>query len=126
MADAAQANSIERFIEDQAFLQSNDLAPPPPPPLSPINKLDQWHMKAGKERQLSHRRGGGGGDESCDLKKVWSSINHSILFELKYCEIQFEGCKRESFALHSGCRKTWSDMCQRSGYIKIAMGKKIM
>jgi hypothetical protein len=57
------------------------------------------HRKAGKERQLAHRRGGRG-----------SSINHSILSELKYREIHFEGCKKKSFALHSG-------------YFKIAMGK---
>jgi hypothetical protein len=70
------------------------------------------HRKAGKERQLAHRRGGRG-----------SSINHSILSELKYREIHFEGCKKKSFALHSGCRKTCSDVYQHSGYFKIAMGK---
>jgi hypothetical protein len=34
------AESIERFIDDQAFSPSYDLAPPPPPPVS---KLDQQH-----------------------------------------------------------------------------------
>jgi hypothetical protein len=44
---ALRAESIERFIDGQAFLGSYDSAPPPP--------------------------------ESYDRKKIWPSVNHSIL-----------------------------------------------
>jgi hypothetical protein len=37
----ASEESIERYIEDQAFSLSYDLAPPRPPPPSPISKLDR-------------------------------------------------------------------------------------
>jgi hypothetical protein len=57
MADAAQANSIEQFIEGQAFLQSCHLAPP----LSPVVKLDQQHTgRLGKGGNLPTAEGGGG------------------------------------------------------------------
>jgi hypothetical protein len=100
-------------IEGQAFLLSYDMAPPPPPPLSPVRWLNQRHTeRLGKRGNLLIGEGG-----------RRSSINHSILSELKYCDIQFERYKKKSFAVHSGCRQTCSDLCQHSGCFKIAMVK---
>jgi hypothetical protein len=39
-----RTESIEWFIEDQAFSRSYDLAPPIPP--SPVSKLDWWHTES--------------------------------------------------------------------------------
>ncbi len=74
-------DSIERFIEGQAFSRSNDLAPRPPPVPSVSSNKPQ------NERQLADGRGGRGGGqgaESYDSKKAWSSINHSILSDAGY------------------------------------------
>jgi hypothetical protein len=61
MADAAQANCIELFIEGQAFLLSYDMAPPPPPPLSPVSKLNQRHTgRLGNRGNLLIGEGVGG------------------------------------------------------------------
>ncbi len=54
--------SIEWFIEGQAFSLSYDFAPRPPPAPSPVSKLDPaTHRKTEKERQLADRREGEGG-----------------------------------------------------------------
>jgi hypothetical protein len=65
-------------------LRSYDLAPSPPShPPSAISKLDRRH--SGKLRKKDNLPKGeweekvGRGSESCDRKKDWSSINHSIL-----------------------------------------------
>jgi len=57
---------IKLLKDGQAFSRSYDLAPRPPPLL-----LSQPLEREGE--------GGGRGVESYDRKKVWSSINHSIL-----------------------------------------------
>ncbi len=66
-----EAESIEWFIEDQAFSPSYDLAPPPPPPSSPVSKLSFF---------LSLLRGEWGWGRSHIIRheKAWSSINHLI------------------------------------------------
>jgi hypothetical protein len=55
----------------------------PPPPASPVNKLDRRNTgRQGKrDKLLTGERGGGvgRGAESCNLKKAWSSTNHSLL-----------------------------------------------
>ncbi len=62
--------SIEWFIEDQAFSLSFDFAPP--------NLLSQ--TSCGFPVGLTDKGGGGGGGaKSYDGQKAWSSINHSIL-----------------------------------------------
>ncbi len=63
-----RAESIEWFIEDQAFSLSSDLAPPPPPPIS---KLYRPHRKTEKGDKIADGRGG----ESYGREKAWSSIN---------------------------------------------------
>jgi hypothetical protein len=60
--------SIEWFIEVQAFSPSHDLAPPPPlPPLS-VSKLSLFLILPVYRRSISHNG-----------EKAWSSINHSML-----------------------------------------------
>jgi hypothetical protein len=50
------SESIEELIEDQAFLQSYDLAPPlPPPPLPSLSCLPMYHRS-----RLLTRRGAWG------------------------------------------------------------------
>ena len=97
--------SIEWFIEGQAFSQSYDLAPRSPHPPSPVRKTEKERKiadgrggkggfapqpppppsparKIEKEKQIAGGRGrdgGGWGAESYERKKIWSSINHSIL-----------------------------------------------
>ncbi len=42
MNEGDQPESIEGFTDDQAFLPSYDMAPPPPPPPpSPVSKLEK-------------------------------------------------------------------------------------
>ncbi len=63
----ASPESIQWFIDDQAF-SPNDLAPsPPPPPL----RSTCW-------QERGERRGGNGGAKSYEGEKAWPSINHSI------------------------------------------------
>jgi hypothetical protein len=57
--ERGEPESIKRFIEDQAFSPSCDLAPLPPPlPLSHQQARLAKHMKTEKERQLADGRGG--------------------------------------------------------------------
>ncbi len=67
--------SIEWFIEDQAFLWSYDLDSPPSPPLptSPVSKVSLFLDLPVRSRV------GGMGAKSYDREKAWSSTNHSIL-----------------------------------------------
>ncbi len=61
-------------MEDQAFAPSYALAPPPPPPVSKLYLF--------LSLSVCHRSSfltGGGGANSHDGEKEWSSINHSIL-----------------------------------------------
>ncbi len=70
--------AFEWFIDDQAFLPSYDLAPPPPPTPPPSGNAQKdwdWETASWIERER-----GGGGAESYDSEKDWSSITHSILF----------------------------------------------
>jgi hypothetical protein len=63
-------------MEDQTFLRSNDSAPCPPLPLSPISKLPLF---------LSLDRGEGVGEEpNHPTVRAWPSIKHSILCALWY------------------------------------------
>jgi hypothetical protein len=74
---------IEGFIEGQAFLRGRMIrlhAQTLPP--SPISKLDRRHIGRLRKRGnllKEEGEGGGRGAESCERKKAWSSINHSIL-----------------------------------------------
>ncbi len=66
--------SIESFIEGQAFPRSNDLGPPPPltSPPSTVRKLDRRYtgMLSKRDNLLTEEGGGGGGGaESYDRKK---------------------------------------------------------
>jgi hypothetical protein len=65
---------IERFIEDQAFLQSYDLAPRPPP--SPATKLDRRHTEDRQRETICWRRGGKG------LGGAWVELNHTTAKKL--------------------------------------------
>jgi hypothetical protein len=51
---------------------------------SPLGKIDWLHTgkKTEEGRQLYDRRGGGGGVNSYDDEKAWSSMSHSILSAL--------------------------------------------
>jgi hypothetical protein len=79
------SESIEWFIEDQAFLLSYDSAPRPSPyPSSPASKLSIFLSLPVCRRSVLYWRGGGGagdgrGAKSYDREKAWPSINHSIL-----------------------------------------------
>jgi hypothetical protein len=69
------------IIEDQAFSQSYDMAPPHPLPLSPhqqVATLSQSFCVSTVEHVLKGVRGMGWRRS----KKAWSSINHSIFSEL--------------------------------------------
>jgi hypothetical protein len=86
----AAAESIEWFIEDQAFSPSYDFAPPPPPPPSPASKLSlsqsSWVHKNCTCCRSSLLTGDGarGWDraKAYDGENAWFSINHSILSAL--------------------------------------------
>ncbi len=69
--------SIEWFIEDQAFLPSDYF--PPPPPSQQVVSLSQYSCVLPVE--LTDGRGGGfgRGAKSCHGEKAWSSIRNSIL-----------------------------------------------
>ncbi len=70
--------SIEWFIKGQAFTRADNLAPAHPPLLSVSSTGDtQEDRRHEKERQLGE--GGVRGAESYDCKKIWFSINHSLL-----------------------------------------------
>jgi hypothetical protein len=74
--------NIEGFTEDQAFSPSKDLAPPrPPPPLARQQVVFLSQSFCGSPVELTDGREGvsGGGVETYDGEKTWSSINHSIL-----------------------------------------------
>jgi hypothetical protein len=74
------------IIESKIFLRSYDLVIwLLAHPLSSVSSNDdtQEDLEEKITCSRSHGRGwkgGGRGDESYDLKKAWSSINHSILF----------------------------------------------
>ncbi len=61
---------IPWFIEDQAFTSSHDLVPSSS---SLLSVRSYWRERGGG------LEGCGGRDKSCDGKKAWSSIYHSIL-----------------------------------------------
>ncbi len=62
-----QSESIDRYIEDQAFSLSYDLAPPP---LFPVCKArPATHIKTEQERQLAVGGGGGGGPNHTTARK---------------------------------------------------------
>jgi hypothetical protein len=77
--EKSAAESIECFIEDQAFSRGRMiwLLPPPLPHLLSLSSTGD--TQTDKEIQHADRRGDGGGAKSYDRKKAWSSINHSIL-----------------------------------------------
>jgi hypothetical protein len=64
------AESIEWFIEGQAFSRSYDLDPRPPPPPSLVRKTEKDNLLTGEGE------GGGRGAESSD----GPSKNNSLLF----------------------------------------------
>ncbi len=64
------AESIEWFIDDQAFSLSYDLAPRTPP---------AWLRKRDNLLTREVEEGGGWGAQSYSGEKVWSSINDSII-----------------------------------------------
>jgi hypothetical protein len=67
------AESIELLIEDQRVSPSYDLASPPPF-LSPPSRVSNLSLFLGQEV-------GRGGTRAYDEgKKIWSSINHSVLY----------------------------------------------
>ncbi len=73
--------SIEWFIEVQAFLRSYDSATRPlSPPPTPVSKLSQFlGLSVPRRSSFWRERGGGGGAKLYDGEKAWSSINHPIL-----------------------------------------------
>ncbi len=75
-----QPESIEWFIEDQAFSPSCDLVPPPPPspPCSVCISSTGEAQEDWEKRKLVNEegRGGGGSAKSYDDEKAWSSINY--------------------------------------------------
>jgi hypothetical protein len=83
-----RAESIERFIEDQAFSPSYDLdTPPPSPPPLPqrVVSLSQSSCVSPVELHMTEEGEGGAGggaksyDHTTHAEKAWSSINHSKL-----------------------------------------------
>jgi hypothetical protein len=65
--------SIERFIEGEAFLRSYDSAPHPPSlPLLPSIAGSTLHMQIEKERQLAD--GEGGGAEGMGMEPNYTTI----------------------------------------------------
>ncbi len=94
------AESIEWFIEDQAFLQSNDSASSPPPALHPSPAInlslflslpvcrrsvgEMWEGVGGRGAKYQHR------------EIAWPSINHLILFDVWCIPRHFRMQIRES------------------------------
>ncbi len=76
-----RGESIEWFIEVQAFSLSSDLAPPPPPPMC---KVDWPHRKTEKKRQNCWRERGRGkeGAKSYerDLYKYFNPVEQKECF----------------------------------------------
>ncbi len=93
--------NIEWFIEDQVFLPSYDLAPPPFP--SPLSRQQVVSFNTSCVSQVGRafwREGGGGVVKSYDNEKAWSSINYSILSGVQHvrsCEYCFEDCTHLAF-----------------------------
>ncbi len=87
--------SIEWFIEDQAFSPSYDLAPPAPPLPSSVSKLSLF-----LRLPVCRRTGGGRGwgrSQIIRRQEAWSSINHSILFDRSPAAILWNGrCKYDN------------------------------
>jgi hypothetical protein len=71
--DFTATESIERFMEGQAFSPSYDLSPPPPPQ---VVELSQSSCVCRRSSLLIGVEEVGGGDKSYDDDKAWSSINH--------------------------------------------------
>jgi hypothetical protein len=55
------SQTIDGFIEGQAFPRSYDLAPRPAPPTFPVTKLDQRHTGRLRKKDKSLTGGGGSG-----------------------------------------------------------------
>jgi hypothetical protein len=73
-----QTESIELFIEGQAFSRSYDLVPHQSPPPSPVNKLGRRNTGRLRKKDNLLKGTGGRGAKSHDRKISWSPINHSI------------------------------------------------
>ncbi len=83
LAGLPHPESIEWFIENQAFLRSYDSAPRPPPLPSPslVSKLSLFLSLSVCRRsgEVGSGRGGGLEAKAYDREKTWPSINHSIV-----------------------------------------------
>ncbi len=110
--------SIERFLENQAFLRLYDSAPRPPP--SPISKLSlflsQSFCMSPVELTLWGGGGGGHGAKSNDREKAWSSINHSMLSEAT-C---IQGGRKEIHPPPPTAILIWARLCCRSCMMPLA------
>ncbi len=96
--------SIELFVEDQAFSPSYDWVLPHllPPPFSKLSLFLSLHVSIG---EITDRKGGreGGGANSYDREKAWSSINHSILSgQPVRCKKCLQRCKNVCMNKHTG------------------------
>jgi hypothetical protein len=89
---AIKAESIERFIEGQAFLRSSDLAPrpPPPPPAWPAT-----HRKTEKDRHIADERGGGEGVDAEPNHRPRESLALCKSFSTLCTKGFLPSCKRE-------------------------------
>ncbi len=76
----------------------------PLPPPSPVSKLSPFPRLPVCRRSSSLTVVGGGGAKSYDNKKVWSSINHSILSGNTLLFPEVQGNVREIPASHA-CKK---------------------
>jgi hypothetical protein len=77
-------DNIESFIDDQAFLPSYEMAPPPTFSPSTVSKLSLFlSLPVCRCSSLLTRKvgGGGGGSNLYVCEKALSSIDHSILSE---------------------------------------------
>jgi hypothetical protein len=114
------------FTEDQAFSTSYDLAPLPSPP-HPLPSVSStgYTKEDWKKRQLADGRGGkrvGEGAWSHDVKKVWSSINHSILSGAVSVKITLRGRDQTQ----SCCFSFRSCVFTFTVFITVELGPKIM